>query len=213
MKVIVVGNQKGGVGKSTVACNLAVGYSLRGKSVLLIDADIQESSLNFRALREKDDIKAIGITKPTIHKDIKGFENFDVVVIDVGGRDSAVFRSAILAASNGALIIPVLPSVYDVWATEDTLKVLQEARTFADIPAYILFNQVIKSNIVKEAEETLRELAQQYSVGVLNSRLHSRVVYRNSVKEGKGVLEMNDKKAIEELESLINEISNIINIA
>ncbi|GAB6064922.1 AAA family ATPase [Aquifex pyrophilus] len=206
MKVVVVANQKGGVGKSTIACNLAVAFALEGEKVLLVDADTQESSLSFRAMREKDDISAIAITKPTIHKDIGNFKNFDIVIIDTGGRDSAVFRSAIMAASHGILIIPTLPSVYDIWATEDTLKVLKDARAFTDIPAYLLINQVIRAKIVREAEETLEELARQYEVEVLRTRLFSRVVFRNSIKEGKSVLEMDDEKAKKEMKALYEEI-------
>ncbi len=212
MKVIVVANQKGGVGKSTIACNLAVAFSLERRKVLLIDTDIQESSLGFRAIREKNDIKAISITKPTIHKDIESFSNFDVVIVDAGGRDSAVFRSAIMAAYKGILIIPTLPSVYDVWATEDTLKILLDARAIVDIPAYLLLNQVIRANIVKEAEEAIRELAQQYNVGTLKTKIFSRVVYRNSIKEGKGVLEMDDVKAKEEMYSLVAELKSLVDL-
>ena len=206
MKVVVIANQKGGVGKSTVACNLAVAFALEGEKVLLVDADTQESSIGFRTVRDKDDISAISITRPTIHKDISGFSNFDVVIVDAGGRDSSVFRSAVMAASHGILIIPTLPSVYDIWATEDTLKVLSDARAFADIHAYMLINQVIRANIVKEAEESLYELAQQYDAEVLKTKLFSRVAFRNSIKEGKGVLEMNDPKAKAEVESLHEEV-------
>lgn len=210
MKVIVVANQKGGVGKSTIAVNLAVVYALEGSSVLLIDTDPQQSALNFRALRESDDIKAVAITTATIHKDIRGFSGFDYVIVDVGGRDSSVFRSAILAASNGILLIPVLPSIYDVWATEDTLKILKEARVYEDIRAAIILNMVIRANLVKEAREALEELSRAYDVVLLESSLSSRVVYRNSVREGKGVIEMGNKKAKEEFLSFFRELNELI---
>jgi len=54
--VITVGSTKGGVGKSTIACNLAVQSSLAGVETLLVDADIQGSSLSFRSTRGQDDI-------------------------------------------------------------------------------------------------------------------------------------------------------------
>lgn len=210
-KVVVVANQKGGVGKSTIACNLAVAFSKGGYKTLLIDADTQGSSIGFRALRQEDDIQAIAIPSPTIHKDISKFEH-QVVIVDAGGRDTSTFRSAVLSASFGILIIPVLPSVYDVWATEDTLKILEEARLYADIKAYIVINQVIKANIVKEAIDVLSELASNYRVGILNTKLHSRVSYRNSIKEGKGVLEYDDPKAKHELRQLYEEVKQLLEV-
>ena len=66
----------------------------------------------------------------------------------------------------------------------------------------MLINQVIRANIVKEAEESLKELAEQYEVGLLRTKLFSRVAFRNSVKEGKGVLEMNNPKAKAKIEAL-----------
>lgn len=213
MKVIVVANQKGGVGKSTIACNLAVNFAVQKKNVLLIDTDIQESSISFRSMRQSDDIKSISIKTPTIHKDIGSFKNFDVVIVDAGGRDDAAFRSAILSASFGILIVPTLPSVYDLWATEDTLKIIQDARVYQDIKAYILINQVIKANIVRDTEEALVELVEKYNLDLLQTSIVSRVVYRNCIKEGKGVIEMFDKKAKEEMEQLTNEVTKLNNIS
>lgn len=187
MRVISVVNQKGGVGKSTIACNLAICAVNDGKKTLLIDADPQGSSLSFRAIRILDDLKAVSITQPTIHKDIGDFENFDLVIVDAGGRDNTLFRSAVTAASKGMLLIPVLPSQYDIWAAEDTFKILMEARVYVDIAAYAVFNQTIQNTTVtKDARDTLEELTLESGINILDTVLFSRVDYKKSISQGLG---------------------------
>lgn len=214
MKVISIASQKGGVGKSTIACNLAVSAIKDGKKTLIIDADPQGSSIAFRAIRENDDIKAVSITQPTIHKDIGDFTNFDIVIIDAGGRDNTLFRSAVTAASKGILLIPVLPSQYDIWAAEDTFKVLQEARVYVDIEAYAIFNQLLQNtNISKDAKTALDELTTESDVKLLDTVLYSRVDYKYSISQGLGVIEYQPKgKAAEEINNLYSEIKKILGI-
>ena len=212
MNVIVVANQKGGVGKSTISCNLGVASALSGHKTLIIDADPQGSSATFRAVRESDDIKVISIVKPTIHKDIQDFSSFELVIVDAGGRDSVVFRSAILAAAGGILVIPILPSQYDIWATEDTFQVLRDARIYQEIPAYALFNQVIQNTTVtREAVETLQGMTAENEVQLLASCLYQRVDYKKSISEGKGVMEYAaGGKAAQEMRALHEEIEQLL---
>ena len=123
--IVTVGNTKGGVGKTTIAVNLAVEAAKDGKTVLLIDTDPQGSSTAFRTEREKDDIKAVALVSDKLHKDIQGFVSaFNFIIIDAGGRDNAVFRSAVAACN--LFLLPVLPSQFDVWAAEDAVKVFKE---------------------------------------------------------------------------------------
>jgi chromosome partitioning protein len=206
MIIITVGNQKGGVGKSTISDNLAVIAATNGLKVLLIDSDTQGSSMAFRGLREKNDIKAISITAPTIHKDIKGFAGaFDVCFIDAGGRDSAVFRSAIMSCD--LLLIPVLPSQYDIFALSDTVNILKEARTYKDIPGYLCLNQMLHANISGEAQEAIEEISKENDLKIFNSTLFSRVAFKNSISSGQGVIEWEPKgKAAGEIKSLYAEI-------
>jgi chromosome partitioning protein len=214
VQVIVVGNLKGGVGKSTVSCNLAVAGAMDGKKVLIIDSDPQGSSMTFRSIRQADNLKAVAITQPTIHKDIREFSNFDLVIVDAGGRDSALFRSAVVAATGGVLLIPILPSQYDIWATEDTFAILKESRTFAEVRACALFNQVMQNTTVtQDALATLQEMTGENEVSLLNSKLFNRVDYKKSISEGKGVMEYAPNgKAAQEVKALYDEILHLFNI-
>lgn len=185
--IVTVANTKGGVGKSTIATNLAVEASRDGKRVLLVDADVQGSSIAWRSLRQTDDIQAMANTSDTIHKDVASFgPSFDLVIIDAGGRDSKPFRSAVLACDR--LLIPIMPSQYDVWGANDTLEVLRLARTVKDIKAFFALNQVVpNTKISREAIELIDQLKEE--VTLLRTVLHARVVYKN-IDSGKGVTEV-----------------------
>lgn len=208
MKVITVGNVKGGVGKSTIACNLAVEATKAGNKVLLIDSDTQQSSIDFRATRAEKNLpefQAVSITKNTIHKDVGSFKDFDFIIIDAGGRDTAVFRSAVLASD--LFLIPVLPSQYDIWATAGTVETLEEAKPFKDVNACFVINQVIpNTNVVKEALQALKD----FNIPILNTRLHARVAFKQSISDGRGVTEYESSgkngKASEEIMSLFQEV-------
>ena len=210
MKVITIGNEKGGVGKSTIACNLAVEAALSGLKVLLIDADSQQSSIDFRAVRAENDalpqFHAVSITKNTIHRDVTSFQEFDLILIDAGGRDTAVFRSALLACN--LLIIPVLPSQYDIWATQGTIDVFEQAQSFKNIDALFVLNQVITNTLI---ERDALEALERFPIHIFNTRLHSRVAFKKSIMEGMGVSEYDcNSKAAQEIKSLWEETVNLL---
>jgi len=218
MEVYVVANIKGGVGKSTIAVNLAVAKSLEGAKVLLIDTDVQANALSFVELRRqngKEDITGILLPKPVVHKQIGDFKNFDVIVIDVGAKDTQTFRSALVASYQGKLIVPVLPSPYDVWTLEDTLKVIKEIYENLEMvygnqkKPLLVLNQVIHSKISGETLLALRSLSEEYAFNLLNTKLYQRVVYRKSLSEGKGVLEMKDPKAKTEFKNFVRELNQV----
>ncbi len=206
--IISFASTKGGVGKSTLACNFAVEGRRAGKRVLLVDADVQGSSMGFRSMREKDDIKATAITTPTLHKDLPDFQDkFDLIVIDAGGRETHVFRSAIVAADT--VVVPILPSQYDIWAASDTLGVLKEACVYKDIKTYFLFNQVIQgTRITGEAMDALKEVVGENGIRLLDTMLYSRVAYKNSIGRGLGVVEFEPNgKAAGEIQALYKEVT------
>ena len=202
--IVTIGNSKGGVGKSTIACNLAVMAAKTGKNVLLVDADPQASSLNFRSIRESDDIKATAITTPTLHKDLKDFSNFDMILIDSGGRDTSIFRSAILAAD--LLVIPVLPSVYDIWAASDTIEIVKEAVLYNEkLVSRFLINMVLPNSIM--GRDTQAALKEHEEIPVLKQTVGARQVFKNALSMGQGVVEFEPKsKAAQEIAACYQEI-------
>lgn len=211
MQVITIANQKGGVGKTTIATNFACISSKNNKKTILIDADIQESSMKFRAVRPDNasQFQSLSIKTATIHKDINGF-TADVIFIDVGGNDSKVFRSALSAAN--VIIIPLLPSQYDLWTSEDTFNVVEEIKTFKnDLKVGAILNQVIAgTKISKEVQEVMDDFIEKYKLKMFKNMLYSRVAYKESVSEGLSVTEIlnNPKyeKAKNEMLMLYNEV-------
>jgi chromosome partitioning protein len=123
--IIGVLSQKGGVGKTTIAINTAATLALRGRRVLLVDADPQGSSLAWSSARDRDPLfPVIGMAKPSLHRDLPTIaEDYDVVVIDGAPRVNELGRSAILASDT--ILIPVQPSPYDVWAAALTVQLIR----------------------------------------------------------------------------------------
>jgi len=208
--IITVGNTKGGVGKTTIAVNLAVEAARDGKKVLLVDTDPQGSSIAFRAEREKDDIRAIALVSDKLHKDIKEFSAaFDWIVIDAGGRDNAIFRSAVAACD--LFLLPVLPSQFDVWAAADAIAVFKEIQPFNGMIGRMVLNMVRPNTIVSsEAQEALA--VYQDDIPLLSEQLHNRVAYKASISNGQGVTEYEPSgKAEEETIILYKELMQLKN--
>lgn len=209
MKTVTICSSKGGVGKTTIATNLAVAAAADMRRVVLVDTDVQGSAIEFSARRESIDVPVIQITVPTAHKIIKSMfeDTMDLVIIDTGGRDSPTFRSAVIAAD--LVIIPILPSEYDIWAAEETIKIFREISVVTGCSAKILINQVIEGTKMKKiAEEALQMFK---GIEILHNKLGQREAFKRAVTDGKGVIEFEPKgKAAVEVSAVYAEIIDLL---
>jgi len=212
--IIAVTNLKGGVGKTTVATNLAVCLAHRGNKVCIVDTDLgQQSSMEWSGNRDEDAIRipVFGVTTKQLTKEVAALaKDHDIVVIDGTPQLTELAERTIL--SSDMVIIPLLPSIYDFRGFEKFLTRFDQVRELKEmndgkVKAYVLLNRVVPNTIVsKDIEEAVKE----YEVELLNSKIVNRVAYADTPTMGLGVTEYKDAKAKAEFESLTDEIIAIM---
>jgi len=186
--IISLLNQKGGVGKTTIAVNLAACFSQAGRRVLLVDADPQGSALAWSGARQAEPLfVVVGMAKPNLHRELPALAaGYDVVVIDGAPRVNELGRAAIMASD--LVLIPVQPSPYDVWAAAETVQLVQEAQLYKEsLRAAFVVNRMISNTAI--GRDVLTALERFPQTPVLGPALVQRVVYAESAARGLSVIE------------------------
>lgn len=198
-------NQKGGVGKTTLSVNLAACLARTGARVLLIDADPQGSALDWAAARQSEPLfSVVGFPRATIHKEIaqlgQGYEHF---IIDGPPRVTDLARSAIMASD--IVVIPVQPSPYDIWAAEEVVKLITEARVYKEnIKSVFVVNRKITNTAIGR---DVRDALAAYPVHVLNASVAQRVVFAEAAAQGQAIFEIDPAgPAVAEMEAVAAEL-------
>ena len=196
MRVILLANPKGGCGKTTVATNLAAALAARGERVYLWDLDRQKSALEWLSLRPP--------TLPVIRRldgrrpdEQRGSADGGWMVLDSpAGLHGKNLGHAVKAAEK--VIVPVQPSVFDMAATRDFVRLLIEekavrkARTFVSIVG-------VRVDARTRAAATLRDFLAQYDLPVL-AFLRDTQLYPNSAFTGRSIFDLPLSLAGQDLE-------------
>jgi chromosome partitioning protein len=207
--ILTVGNTKGGVGKTTLALNIAIARALAGRDVWFIDGDRQGTGQIALTIRAENGITpAISCAQyadgATLRQQVKQTGGkFQDIVIDVGGRDSTALRAAL--SLTDALVIPFAPRSLDVWALSDMSHLIEEARGVrGDFPVYAVLNNADTSG--QDNIEAVEAIADYPALKYLDTPIRRRKAIATSAGKGISVLEFTprDAKACEELESLIH---------
>ena len=204
--ITVIGNLKGGAGKSTVSFNLGVWLAMTGRSVVAYDLDPQMTLHDAMSIRAEEGYEPLfPVYLPDMQLDQRLLSHNEEVMVDVGSANIEGMKTALSLAHR--VLIPVPPSQADIWSTQRFLRIVQEVRT-GHLPEMIAFiNRADTHHAVRESDEAAAALATIPEIHVLDCRLSQRTSFRRSFSEGLAVYELEPRgKAATETLKLLNEL-------
>ena len=210
--IILIGAEKGGTGKTTLATNLAAQRARAGRDVLLVDADPQGSASYWAQVREETKVLP---PVPCVQKFGKGLQatlqdltrRYQDLVVDAGGRDSVELRVGLVVAQKA--YIPMQPSQFDIWSLDHMDELVATAQGFNPaLHAFVLLARASPHPLVSEVAEARAFLSDYPHLSAARTVIYDRIAYRRSGREGRAVSELSppDGKAVAELASLYKEI-------
>jgi chromosome partitioning protein len=210
--ILLIAAEKGGVGKSTLATNLAVHLAHQGVDIVLLDTDGQATAARFIERRDE-----VGIT-PTVPcvqrtgeiastlRDLT--RRYQMVMVDAGGRDSREMRSAMAVAN--LLLVPTKASQADLETFPKVNELIGLARGLnPELKAVAVLSIAPSNPVIREVEDARDLLAQFDQLELADTIIRDRKVYRDALLSGKGVTELDNSQARAEIQLLAQEFFDL----
>lgn len=215
--IVAVANTKGGVGKTTLAIQIAVARAIASREVWLIDGDRQGTAAGAIAARsEAGKLPGIACAQycdgPQLRAQVQQqIKKWDDIVIDVGGRDSTALRASLILAD--VVLVPFAPRSYDVWALDDMAALVDEARSVRDgLKAFAVINLADAGEQSSDNADAANAVAAVPQFVYLPTPIRRRKAFSNAGGAGMAVSELTprDPKAVAEINALCELIFNAV---
>lgn len=199
--ITLIGNLKGGTGKSTITFNLALWVATRhNKHVIVYDLDPQATTADAFEIRQEEGF--LPAIKPVTSVAGLGSDAVNSeVLVDMGLADMAAVKTAVSMADR--ILVPVAPSQADIWSTQRFLKMINDFRDGKPVEILGVINRADTHHAVRETGEAAEAMQMLDGIQLLEPRLYMRTTYRRSFSEGLAVFEMEPRsKAAQEVDVL-----------
>lgn len=178
MRTIALINQKGGVGKTTVALHLAAAFQQHGGDALVLDLDPQASATEWHDARSEplphvESIQPARLAKVVEHAAEIGTH---ALILDTAPHAESTALDAARCAD--LVLVPCQPSIMDLRAMRKTVELLKLVR----VPAFAILNSVPPHGTV--ADEAAEMIEGSLGLGVCPVRLGDRVAYNRCLIAG-----------------------------
>ncbi|MEZ5584440.1 MAG: division plane positioning ATPase MipZ [Candidatus Competibacteraceae bacterium] len=207
--IVLLGGEKGGTGKSTLATNLAACLAQQGCDVILVDTDIQRTAANWVDRRNlQEDVRTVHCAerRGNVYEFLRDLaKRYEQVIVDAGGRDSEELRTALVAAHQ--VYVPLKASQPDLETSLHMNELINLARGMNQVlKARVLICMAPTNPSIHETAEAQELLAELSSFNASTVTIGERKAYRDAMVEGRGVIELSNEKAKAEIMALVQEI-------
>ena len=204
MKIIALLNEKGGTGKSTLSQNIAACLHRQRKRVILVDADPQGTTRDWRsASPENANLpNVIALDRPEMLPSLKSIDA-DIAIIDTPAKAEKMTASVIRFADSALIVIQ--PSGADIWASAAAVRLIQQKIDVGGkIIAAFLANRV--SGATNLSREVLSGQWNEYGIEQLETTIGNRVAFAQALTDGLSIYDTTDRAGKAEIDLLVGEL-------